>query len=173
MACDLPHVLPPGSLEAALLRVRLGSASAVRCLPRPFTSPSSRGEAVVQLRGRTAADPHCNPSRDVVVLPCLPPSPLAHRVRRPPAFGSSEREGLVQLGVDERKSAGRTSPSICSLAAPSSLPHSTAVLHWAALGQRRSTPSFYALAAHLLQQFVDERASEHVEKIGSNPSMDA
>jgi predicted RNA-binding protein len=34
-------------------------------------------------------------------------------------------------------------------------------------------PSFYALVAHLLQQFVDERASEHVEKTGSNPSMDA
>jgi len=29
------------------------------------------------------------------------------------------------------------------------------------------------LAAHLLQQFVDERASEHVEKIGLKPSMDA
>ena len=25
----------------------------------------------------------------------------------------------------------------------------------------------------VLQQFVDERASEHVEKTGSNPSMDA
>jgi len=24
-----------------------------------------------------------------------------------------------------------------------------------------------------LQQFVDERASEHVEKVGSKPSMDA
>ena len=27
------------------------------------------------------------------------------------------------------------------------------------------------LAAHLLQQIVDERASEHVEKVGSNPSI--
>ena len=30
----------------------------------------------------------------------------------------------------------------------------------------------FALAAHLLQQVVDERASEHVENIGSNPSFD-
>ena len=29
------------------------------------------------------------------------------------------------------------------------------------------------LAAHLWQQVVDERAPEHVEKVGSNPSMDA
>ena len=79
----------------------------------------------------------------------------------------------MRLGVDERKCAGRTSPSLCFLAAPSSLPHSTAVLHWAALGHRISTSSFYALVAHLLQQFVDERASEQVEKIGSKPSMDA
>jgi hypothetical protein len=28
------------------------------------------------------------------------------------------------------------------------------------------------LAAHLLQQVVDERASEQVEKVGSNPSID-
>jgi len=27
--------------------------------------------------------------------------------------------------------------------------------------------------AHLWQQVVDERASEHVEKVGSNPTMDA
>ena len=40
-------------------------------------------------------------------------------------------------------------------------------------GSPNSDPSFYALVAHLLQQFVDERASEHVEKVGSNPSMDA
>jgi hypothetical protein len=33
-------------------------------------------------------------------------------------------------------------------------------------------PSFHALAAHLLQQSVDERAPEHVEKAGSNPSID-
>ena len=29
------------------------------------------------------------------------------------------------------------------------------------------------LAAHLWQQVVDERASEHVENVGSNPTMDA
>jgi hypothetical protein len=40
-------------------------------------------------------------------------------------------------------------------------------------GSANIDPSFYPLAAHLLQQFVDERASEHVEKVGSNPSMDA
>jgi hypothetical protein len=40
-------------------------------------------------------------------------------------------------------------------------------------GSTKIDPSFNALAAHLLQQFVDERASEHVEKVGSNPSMDA
>ena len=79
----------------------------------------------------------------------------------------------MRLEGDERKCAGRTSPALYCVAAPSSLPHSTAVLHWAALGHRISTSSFYALAAHLLQQFVDERASEHVEKTGSNPSMDA
>ena len=79
----------------------------------------------------------------------------------------------MRLEVDERKCAGRTSPSLCFVAAPSFMPHPTAVLHWAALGHRMSTPSFYALAAHLLQQFVDERASEQVEKIGSKPSMDA
>ena len=79
----------------------------------------------------------------------------------------------MRLEVDERKCAGRTSPSLCFVAAPSFMPHPTAVLHWAALGHQLSTPSFDALAAHLLQQFVDERASEQVEKIGSNPSMDA
>ena len=79
----------------------------------------------------------------------------------------------MRLEVDERKCAGRTSPSLCFVAAPSFMPHPTAVLHWAALGHRISTSSFYALAAHLLQQFVDERASEQVEKIGSKPSMDA
>ena len=79
----------------------------------------------------------------------------------------------MRLGVDERKCAGRTSPALYCVAAPSFMPHSTAVLHWAALGHRISTSSFYALAAHLLQQFVDERASEQVEKIGSKPSMDA
>ena len=78
----------------------------------------------------------------------------------------------MRLKVDERKCAGRTSPSLCFVAAPSFMPHPTAVLHWAALGHRMSAPSFYALAAHLLQQFVDERASEHVEKVGSNPSID-
>ena len=40
-------------------------------------------------------------------------------------------------------------------------------------GSPNINPSFCSLAAHLLQQFVDERASEHVEKTGSNPSMDA
>jgi len=40
-------------------------------------------------------------------------------------------------------------------------------------GSPNIDPSFYALVAHLLQQFVDERASEHVEKVGSKPSMDA
>ena len=79
----------------------------------------------------------------------------------------------MRLEVDERKCAGRTSPALYCVAAPSFMPHPTAVLHWAALGHQISTPSFYALVAHLLQQFVDERASEHVEKTGSNPSMDA
>ena len=41
------------------------------------------------------------------------------------------------------------------------------------MGSAKIDPSFNALAAHLLQQFVDERASEHVEKVGSKPSMDA
>ena len=79
----------------------------------------------------------------------------------------------MRLEVDERKCAGRTSPSLYCVAAPSFMPHPTAVLHWAALGHQISTPSFYTLVAHLLQQFVDERASEHVEKVGSDPSMDA
>ena len=79
----------------------------------------------------------------------------------------------MRLEVDERKCAGRTSPSLCFVAAPSFMPHPTAVLHWAALGHQISTPSFYTLVAHLLQQFVDERASEHVEKTGLKPSMDA
>ena len=39
-------------------------------------------------------------------------------------------------------------------------------------GSPNIDPSFHALAAHLLQQFVDERAPEHVEKTGSNPSID-
>ena len=34
-------------------------------------------------------------------------------------------------------------------------------------------PSIKRLAAHLLQQSVDERAPEHVEKTASNPSIDA
>ena len=40
-------------------------------------------------------------------------------------------------------------------------------------GSPNIDPSFYTLVAHLLQQFVDERASEHVEKVGSNLSIDA
>ena len=79
----------------------------------------------------------------------------------------------MRLEVDERKCAGRTSPSLYFVVAPSFMPHPTAGPHWATLGHRISTPSFYALVAHLLQQFVDERASEHVEKTGSNPAMDA
>ena len=39
-------------------------------------------------------------------------------------------------------------------------------------GSSKSDPSFYALPAHLLQQVVDARAPEHVEKTGSKPSID-
>jgi hypothetical protein len=99
------------------------------------------------------------------------PAPTAHTCHWPKK--GAQGEGLVRLEVDERKCAGRTSPALYCVAAPSFMPHPTAVLHWAALGHRMSTPSFCALAAHLLQQFVDERASEHVEKVGSKPSMDA
>ena len=42
-----------------------------------------------------------------------------------------------------------------------------------ALAVRRPAVNAERLAAHLLQKVVDERASEHVEKVGSNPTMDA
>ena len=74
--------------------------------------------------------------------------------------------------MDERKCAVRTSPSFCFLTAPSFMPRPTAVLHWAALGHQISTPSFYTLVAHLLQQIVDERASQHVEETASSYSID-
>ena len=41
------------------------------------------------------------------------------------------------------------------------------------LAFRRPAIKAERLAAHLWQQVVDERAPEHVEKVGSNPSMDA
>ena len=41
------------------------------------------------------------------------------------------------------------------------------------LAFRRPAIKAERLAAHLWQQVVDERASEHVEKVGSNPTMDA
>ena len=40
-------------------------------------------------------------------------------------------------------------------------------------GHTKYVPLTVALAAHLLQQSVDERAPEHVEKTASNPSIDA
>ena len=40
------------------------------------------------------------------------------------------------------------------------------------LALQRPTINAERLAAHLLQHAVDERASEHVEKTGSNPSID-
>ena len=48
--------------------------------------PSSRVEAVGQLRGRDAARLQCQPPRDVVALLHLAPSPLPLRVRRPAPF---------------------------------------------------------------------------------------
>ena len=39
-------------------------------------------------------------------------------------------------------------------------------------GQIKYDPLTFVLAAHLLRQVVDERASEHFEKTGSNPSID-
>ena len=54
--------------------------------------PSSRVEAVGQLRGRDAARLQCQPPRDVVALLHLAPSPLPLRVRRPaPSNGSRLR----------------------------------------------------------------------------------
>ena len=75
--------------------------------------------------------------------------------------------------MDERNVAEPIAPLICCESVAWSIPRRSAGLNLTELGQRRSTSSFYALVAHLLQQFVDERASEQVEKIGSNPSMDA
>ena len=48
--------------------------------------PSSRVEAVGQLRGRDAARLQCQPPRDVVALLHLAPSPLPLRLRRPAPF---------------------------------------------------------------------------------------
>jgi hypothetical protein len=39
-------------------------------------------------------------------------------------------------------------------------------------GSSNIDPSIKRLAAHLLQQSVDERAPEHVEKTGSKPSIE-
>ena len=51
--------------------------------------PSSRVEAVGQLRGRDAARLQCQPPRDVVALLHLAPSPLPLRVRRPAPLNGS------------------------------------------------------------------------------------
>jgi hypothetical protein len=40
------------------------------------------------------------------------------------------------------------------------------------IGIQSRSRQWIALASHLLQQVVDERAPEHVEKTGSKPSMD-
>ena len=65
--------------------------------------PSSRVEAVGQLRGRDAARLQCQPPRDVVALLHLAPSLLPLRVRRP---APSNGVRLQSHATDERCGAG-------------------------------------------------------------------
>ena len=84
------------------------------------------------------------------------------------AVGAMPRMRAVEPGR-----AGPTAVLICMVQAwwkPS--PRPACVLS-CALAVRRPSINAERLAADLLQQVVDERASEHVEKAGSKPSMDA
>jgi hypothetical protein len=139
VSCGLPHVLPPGSLRAALLRVRLGSTSAARCLPSPFTSPSSRGEALGRLCGRNAA--HSDWTRrhqEAAPVGFFPISPrractccwLKKR---------SKREWLVRLGLDERNVAEPMAAWLCCSSAASSVPHNPAIPNCSEWVHRTST----------------------------------
>ena len=53
------------------------------------------------------------------------------------------------------------------------LPFTVPFLGMIGIGIQSRSRQWIALASHLLQQVVDERAPEHVEKTGSKPSMGA
>ena len=127
MSGGLPHVLPPGSLRAALLRFRLGSTAAARCLPSPFTSPSSRGEALGRLCGRNAAHSHWTrlhqAAAPVGFFPISPRRACTCRWLKK----WCEREGLGRLELDERNVAEPMAPLFCCSSAASSVPHRSAI----------------------------------------------
>ena len=144
----------------------------MRCLPRPFTLPSSRIEALGQHRVREVAHPQCQSHRHVVALVRLQPSTLWLPVRRRTAFKLFAVGAVPRLSISERSRAKPTALST-SFINISSIPYfwcATVFLDLLAF-QRRLFESV-RLASHLLQHAVDERASEHVEKVGSNPSID-
>ena len=84
------------------------------------------------------------------------------------AFGA-----MPPLRAVEPDRAGPTTMLSCSSPAGRTPLLRPAHMFSCVLAFRRPAIKAERLAVHLWQQVVDERAPEHVEKVGSNPSMDA
>ena len=78
---------------------------------------------------------------------------------------------MSRLSIFERSRAEPTALSTSFISISSLWYLRSATIFLDLLALRRPALNAERLAAHLLQQVVDERASEHVEKTGSNPSI--
>ena len=132
------------SCKAQLLRWRPEARilSALRCRARRHSHaaylahsplPSSHVEAVGQLRGRTAAHPHCQSHRHVVALVRLQPSTLWLPVRRRTAFECSAVGAMPRLSAVEPDSAVPTAvmlPDAASILCLTSVGRASTGEHW-------------------------------------------